>query len=222
MIWESKSEKLLGVLIDKNLNFEDHLATVCKKASQKVSALARVARILSFQKRRIILNTFIESQFSYCPLVWMFCSKKLNRRINHIHERAIRLVYDDYTSTFEQLLQKDKTLIFHHRNIHNLAIEMYKVKNNLSPIFMQELFTHNPARGKDRFLIPNVNTVTYGEKALRTFGPVIWNKMLPEKLKSCTSLDSFKKSIKEWIPTNCQCDLCRTYVQGVGYIDITD
>ena len=75
---------------------------------------------------------------------------------------------------------------------------------------------------KNRLLIPNVHGVTYGEKALRTFNPVIWNKMLPEKLKFCTSLDSFKKSIKEWIPTNCHCDLCRTYVPGVGYIDITD
>ena len=208
--------------MDKNLDFEEHLSIICKKASQKVSALARMARILSFPKRKLILNTFIESQFSYCPLVWMFCSRKLNRGINYIHERAIRLVYDDYTSTFEQLLQKDKTLIFHHRNIHNLAIEMFNVKNNLSPIFMQDLFTHNSARGKDRFLRPNVNGVTYGDKALRTFGPIIWNEMMPEKLKSCVSLDSFKKSIKEWVITNCKCYICKTYVPGVGYIDVTD
>ena len=56
----------------------------------------------------------------------------------------------------------------------------------------------------------------------RIFGPIILDEMLPEKLKSCVSLDSFKKSIKEWIPTNCKCDLCKTYVLGVGYIDITD
>ena len=90
--------------MDKNLDFEEHLSVVCKKASQNVSALARLARILSFPKRKLILNTFIESQFSYCPLVWMFCSRKLNRKINYIHERALRLVYDDYTSTFEELL----------------------------------------------------------------------------------------------------------------------
>ena len=54
MIWESRNEKLLGVLLDKNLDFEEHLSVVCKKASQKVSALARMARILSFPKRRLI------------------------------------------------------------------------------------------------------------------------------------------------------------------------
>ena len=152
----------------------------------------------------------------------MFCSRKLNRKINYIHERALRLVYNDYTSTFEELLKEDKSLIFHHRNIHQLAIEMYKVKNKLSPIFMQELFTHNPARGKDRFLQPNVEGVTYGVKSLRSFGPIIWNQMLPENLKSCVSLESFKESIKGWIPTNCKCDLCKTYLPGVGYVNVTE
>ena len=66
-------------------------------------------------------------------------------------------------------------------------LEMYKVKNKLSPIFMQELFTHNPARGKDRFLRPNVKGVTYGDKSLIIFGPKIWNEMLPESLKSNVS-----------------------------------
>ena len=99
---------------------------------------------------------------------------------------------------------------------------MYKVKNNLSPSFMQELFTHNPARGKDRFLRPNVKGVTYGDKALRSFGPTIWNEMMPEYLKSSVSLESFKDSIKEWIPTNCKCVLCKTYLPGVGYVNITE
>ena len=152
----------------------------------------------------------------------MFCSRKLNRKINYIHERAIRLVYNDYTSTFDEILKKDKTLTFHHRNIHHLAIEMYKVKNSLSPIFMQELFTHNSARGKDRFLRPNVEGVTYGDKSLRSFGPIIWNEMLPENLKSCVSLELFKESIKEWIPTNCRCVLCKNYIPGVGYKNITE
>ena len=112
--------------------------------------------------------------------------------------------------------------MFHHRYIHKLAIEMYKVKNNLSPIFMQELFTHNPARGKDRFLRPIVKSVTYGDHSLRVFGPIIWNEMLPENLKSCVSLESFKESIKGWIPTNCECGLCKTYIFGVGYVNITE
>ena len=127
LIWESKEEQLLGVTIDKNLNFNSHLSTLCNKVGQKVSALARIAKFLPFNQRRIILKTFIESQFSYCPLVWMFCSRTINRKINHLHERVLRLVYNDYQLNFDELLRKHKSLSFHHRNIHQVAIEMFKV-----------------------------------------------------------------------------------------------
>ena len=84
MIWESQAEKLLGMMVDKDLNFNLHLKALCKRVNQKVSTLAQIARILPFQKRQIILITFIESQFSYCPLVWMFCFRSMKNKFNHI------------------------------------------------------------------------------------------------------------------------------------------
>ena len=77
LIWESEAEKLLGVTIYKNLNFDKHLSILTSKVGQKVTALVRIAKILPFHKRRLILKSFIESQFSHCPLVWMFCSRKM-------------------------------------------------------------------------------------------------------------------------------------------------
>ena len=224
LIWESSQEKLLGITIDKNLNFNSHLNALCKKVGQKVSALARIVRLLPFHLRRNILKTFIESQFSYCPLVWMFCSIKMNRKINHIHERALRLVYNDYISPFEKLLKNDKSVSIHHRNIHSVAIEMYKVKNKLSPPFMQDIFDHmgygRITRMGDKFTRHRVNKVK-GENSLRIFGPIVWNTMLPEKFKACSSLAEFKNSIKSWIPSNCPCRLCKHYVQGVGFIEVS-
>ena len=208
-IWESQCEKLLGLIVDKKLNFDLHLRTLCKKVNQKVSALARIVRILPFPKRHLILKTFIESQFSYCPLVWMFCSNTLNNKINHIHERALRLVYQDYSSTFEELLVKDKSL----------AIEMYKVKNDLSPPFMKDIFseTNRKTRSGNSFSRPNVDSVKRGDRSLRSFGPIVWNDMLPSNLKNCESLEKFKSSIKAWRPDNCPCELCKTYIKGLGY-----
>ena len=226
MIWESQAEKLLGLTVDKNLNFNLHLKTLCKKANQKVSALARIVRILPFQKRRLILKTFIESQFSYCPLVWMFCSRKMNNKMNHLQERALRLVYQDYTASFDELLKKDNSLRFHHRNIHQVAIEMFKVKHDLSPPFMKEIFTYisndKGTRAGDTFARPNVNSVYNGEQSLRCFGPIVWNEMLPNVLKDCKSLDEFKCRIKSWIPENCPCKLCKTYIAGLGYTNVTE
>ena len=98
-----KVTKLLGLLIDKQLKFNKHLAVLYKKkVSGKVSILAR---------------SFIESQFSYCPLIWMFCSRIMNTKINQIHERALRLVYEDYSTPFKEILVRIRSVSIHHRNI---------------------------------------------------------------------------------------------------------
>ena len=169
------------------------------------------------------MKTFVESQFSHCPLVWMFCSRKMNRKINHVHERALRLVYNDYHLTFGELLSKDKSVCIHHRNIHQLAIEMYKVKSDLSPPFMKEIFNYighgRKTRLGDKFQRPNINKVHMGEQSLRGFGPIMWNTMLPEKLKDCASLEEFKESIKSWVP-QCHCKICMNYIEGVGYVEL--
>ena len=223
-IWESANEKLLGIIIDKKLTFNAHLTKLCNQVSQKVSALARVSKLLPFYRKRLLLKTFIESQFSYCPLIWMFCSRKMNQRINHIHERALRIVYNDYTASFEDLLLKDKSVCIHHRNIQNLAIEMYKVKNGISPPLLNEIFEEreeSSTRSGFTFVRPKVSTVYKGLNSLRNFGPIVWNTMLPNAIKSSTSLDQFKNSIKSWTPDNCLCRLCKDYVQGVGFTHIT-
>ena len=218
-IWESQVEKLLGMKVDKDLSFEVHLKSLCKKVNQKVSALARIAGILPFQKRCILLKTFIESQFSYCPLIWMFCSRSMNKKINHIHERALRIVHRDYESTFEELLKKDKSLTFHHRNIHQVAIEMFKVKNDLSPPFMKDIFTiDEESNSGGDFRQPHINSVKKGCRSLRNFGPIVWNKLLPEKYKHCQTLDEFKLSIKTWEPEECPCELCNPIIPGIGRI----
>ena len=92
IIWESREEELLGLIIDKKLHFHYHVKIICKTASTKVTILCRLAHIMPFEKKRLLMNAFIESQFAKYPLIWMFCTKNLNDKINHIHERALRLV----------------------------------------------------------------------------------------------------------------------------------
>ena len=113
VIWESSQEILLGMDIDKELKFDHHLLDICKKARAKVTALARLTKLVPFEKKRMLMNSFVESQFSYCPLIWMFCSRDLNKKINHIHERALRMVYLDYSSTFADLLKRDGSVTTH-------------------------------------------------------------------------------------------------------------
>ena len=89
----SSSVKLLGITIDNKLNFNEHIANICKKANQKLHAFARIAHYLDSHKLKLIMKTFIESQFNYCPLTWMFCSGTLNNKISKLYERSLRIVY---------------------------------------------------------------------------------------------------------------------------------
>ena len=106
-IASSNSEELLGVVIDSKVTFAKHIENLCRKTNQKLHALARVANFMTSEKRRLVMKTFVFSQFNYCPLVWMCHSRKLNNKINRLQEeRALRIVYNDKSSTFYQLLKK--------------------------------------------------------------------------------------------------------------------
>ena len=109
-ITSSTEEKLLGIKFDSKLSFENHVSSLCKKASQKLHALTRIVNYMNLSKRKALMKTFVISQSNYCPLVWMFHSRKLNHRINSINERALRVTFQDYKFTFFQLLQKDNSI----------------------------------------------------------------------------------------------------------------
>ena len=130
----------MSCFVDHQLNFNEHVPSLCKKASQKLNALSRISCCMTFDQRRLILNSFIKSHFSYCPIVWMFHSRKLNERINHIHERTLRIVYKDFNSSFQDLLMEDNPLNIHLRKLQKFVTEIFKVKSGLSPELMNDVF----------------------------------------------------------------------------------
>ena len=136
----SKTEVLLGTTIDHELKFDDHVNRLCKKASLKLKTLAGIAPFMNVSKKQFIMKSFIESQFRYCSLIWMFHSRGLNNKINRIHERALRVTYNDKSSSYRELLTKDRSVTIHHRNIRALAIEIYKVMQGISPPLLNEVF----------------------------------------------------------------------------------
>ena len=130
--------KLLGVKFDSNLYFQNHVTYLCKKASQKLRALARISNYIDLNKHRDLKRAFITSQFSYCPLIWMFRSRNLNNKINRIHERALRLAYQNNLS-FSKLLDLDNSVIVQQKNLI-LVTKIYKVKNGIAPEIMKDIF----------------------------------------------------------------------------------
>ena len=139
---------------------------------------------MNLAQRRSIMKAFICSQFRYCPLVWMFHSRKINNRVNSLHERALRVVYRDYNATFSEVLSKDKSVTIHQRNLQLLATKIFKTKNELNPKIMEEIFTFKNVdydlRNNTSLKIGNLKTVYYGTESLPNLGAKIWN-LLPNE-----------------------------------------
>ena len=171
---------------------------------------------MNSSKKRIIMEAFITSHFSYCPLVWMFHSRELNYKINRVHERSLRLVYSGKTSTFQELLDKDKSVSVRDKNIQLLATEICKTVNGLAPTILNSIFEIKEFRNKINFKSSNFNSVRYGIDSLTYLGPKIWN-IAPEDLKKSESLNVFESKIKKWIPGDSPCRFCRLFIENLGY-----
>ena len=224
IIEESEEVNLLGVIIDSKLTFREYLYNKIKKANSKLAVIKRNRNYLSFEQKKIVLSSFVHSQFSYAPLAWMFYSRELNNKINRVHRRALRILYEDEEGGFEELLEQDGGYTVHERNIQTLMIEMFKAKNKMQPFLLQDIFeeshyTGPTLRRSKYFSRPNVNTVKYGEKSLQNLGTRLWDQ-LPGEIQNIESIEKFKIYVKTWRPIRCPCTLCKTFIRDLGYVTI--
>ena len=110
LIERSDCEKMLGVKINYKLNFDKHVKTLWSKANNKLRALARTTPYMSVEKKKILMNSFFNAQFNYCPLVCILHSRKNDSIIRNLHERCLRLIYNDKNSSYEELLKMAQSL----------------------------------------------------------------------------------------------------------------
>ena len=137
---KSQVQKLLFVHIDYELKFDIHIETLCEKVEINVLALSRVIKFMSTNQAQLLMIIFIMSQFSYCRLTWMCHSRNINNQINKLYECALRLVYNDKSSSFRELLERDKSVTIHERIIQVLLTVIFKVKSGVGSKIMTESF----------------------------------------------------------------------------------
>lgn len=209
--------ELLGVKVDDNLNFSNHISDLCKKASRKVGVLTRLRNLIPCSAKLTIYKTSILPCLSYCHIVWHFCKASDRRKVERVQERALRAVYRTKTYSYETLLKMAELPSLYNRRLQDIAIYMYKVKNGLAPNSFNEIFSLKQSpynlRNSD-FNLPIFNTIKYGKHSLRYFGPMLWTK-LNDGIKNLPSLISFKKAVRKIDiqslldnNSNC-CEMCR-------------
>ena len=211
VIKASKSVKLLGIIIDNKLNFDSHIKEMCKKASRNISALRRLFFQIPFENGKILFNTFFESTFGYCPLIWMFSNKGPNNELVKVHKRGLRILTDKPNSNYEDLLDETGCVKIHTRNLQLLMVEMYKTTNKLNPPFMWDISKTKDIeydfRTKKLLKLPSTRTKTHGLRSFAYRGSILWN-YLPNDLKASISLKMFKNKIKYWRGSKCMCKIC--------------
>ena len=133
----------------------------------------------------------------------------------------MRIVYNDVKSSFKNLLEEDRTVSIHVKNLQKLATKMFRISKNFSVPLMSELFyqkvNHYDLRNPYEFSIPNVNSAFHGQASIRYLGPLI-RQLVPCGFKDLNTVSAFIAAIREWKPNNCPCRLCKTCIGNVGFI----
>ena len=216
-IQSSNEVTLLGVVIDNKLSFENHISDICKNAARILNSLKRQSKYVVGEKiRSMVTNTYVLSQFNYCPLIWHFCGKGATHKIEKIQERALRFIYNDNISGYTDLLQKTNTTTLYLKRVRIIAQEVYKAINNIGPKYAKELIEDRPSKYPTRrplnIYVPRVNQVKFGYRSFKYEAPTVWNS-LPNEIRTSQNFPIFKKLIKLWNGPMCRCNFCK-YNEG--------
>ena len=163
--------KLLGIDIDYQLNFDLHISNLCRKASQQLNILKRLRPFLSKLNTLTIFYAFILSNFNVCPLAWHFCKDKNTNKIEKVQEKTLCCVYNDYNSTYLELVEKAKVPTLQVHRIRTMALETFTIINNLSPTCLNSFVKSKTSKYSFRYSnildLPKVRTSTYGKKSFK-------------------------------------------------------
>jgi hypothetical protein len=125
-----------------------------------------------------IYYSFILSNFNYCPLVWHFCGESNTKKLEKIQERALRFIYNNSDSSYENLLEQSQLPSLRLRRLRSMAIEVFKIINKQTPVYLHDLVTIKKSSysfGYNNTVnIPRVKTTSYGLHSLRYGAAKLW------------------------------------------------
>ncbi len=191
--------KLLGVHIDRQLLFNIHIKQKCAKANCKLQVLRKLTSFLTEECKLAVLRSFIVSHFIYCAPLFHFSNKFYRDKMEKILHRGLRYVFDDYNSSYEQLLEKAEMCSVEILREKAIICEMYKCLHGLGLQYMREIFEASGVESRIgcKFIQPRVNTTTYGLHSLRYRGPKLWNA-LPSSTKQSENIVNLKTNLSNY------------------------
>ena len=215
VLTSQRSVKLLGIQIDSQLKFNLHISDICKKAGRKLNVMARLSNILDVDAKFLLFNSFILSNFNFCPLIWHFCSITDMKQMEKIQKRALMYTFNDFTSSYSELRLKAKKTLLYVNRLRLIVSEVYKCIHKLNPSYLHSLVhlreLNYDMRNTMYLQQPPFKYVKYGKDCFRYQSTKLWN-LLDKKYKSSITFKQFKQLIAEWNGPSCQCSFCEICV----------
>ena len=196
----SNTMELLGVTIDDKLNFEKHIAKICRKVSQQVAVLKRMQKMLSFETRRDLYKAFILPHFNYCSETWHFCNKKSSDKLELVNKRALRFVFRDKSSPYEELCKRIGLSSLREQRLAKILSTVFKIlASDAGPKSLRDLITVRCStynlRGTTILDLPKVKSTTFGLRSWRYAASKLWNA-LPDESRKIQTFTTFKNYLK--------------------------
>ena len=181
-----------------------------------MGVLNRLKNLIPTNAKLQLFKSAILPHLTYCSTIWNFCKSSDRRKLERVQERALRVIFKDSSSSYDNLLDKARLPSLENRRLQDIAILMFKVKNGMCPDNIKKLFkfkTNNYDLRNHDFVIPRVNTTVYGKHSIRYLRPSLWAK-IDKNIRPMDNLGKFKRSVRrinlvDFIRNNCRgCILC--------------
>lgn len=202
-------DKILGVYIDENFQWNNHFQYVCKKVSSYIWLLSKIKTYLSFEHRSLFYKAYIQPHFNYCNIIWGNSSNYNVSKLTKLQKRACKIILENEYEDLDSARKRLNILSFDQNVFVNKAKIMYKVANSLIPQYIIDLFQLRADSLPDtalrsvtnhNFTIPKPKTSLYKE-SLSYSGPIIWNA-IPADVKTSSTIGLFTNKLRDWLSSD--------------------
>ena len=173
------SVKVLAVTIDDRLQFSEHISACCSKAARQLNVLSRISRHINLKSKSLIYNSFIASNFNYCPLVWHFCGTANSNKLEKLQERSLGILYNDFDSPIQNLIDKSGQGTLLSNRLKYFILEVFKSIRKLNAPCLHDLFVLNGVPydlTTPKLEQPIRRTTNYGLRTFSYLGSNLWNE----------------------------------------------
>lgn len=197
LIEEVDSHKMLGVIIDKNLTWTEHISDLGKRLSKKIFQLSKIKHFLDEKSRKLFFSAHILSLIDYASTLWDTCSESNLKVINRLYKRGVKLIMSKSGSLNNANYKEINILPFHKRLMFNKLVCMHNVIYGHAPKKIRNSFNINTLRHRHLLSFPRPRNDLYKSTFLYS-GGTLWNN-LPTHIKDITTKTQFKKRLTQYL-----------------------